>query len=136
MGAIYNGQYVKGFLHVIVLGILISLASHTGGPAEPVFGLLVMCFWAYMAAEAYHTAKKRLAGEPVDEWSGLVAPGSRMQGTAGAMVLILLGIVFLLDTLNLVRLQDIVRYWPVVLIVAGALLLYRQLAPRSAADRP
>lgn len=129
VGAIYNGQYVKGFLHVIVLGILISLAGHAHGAGEPLFGLLVMFFWAYMVFEAYHTAKKRLRGESVDEWSGLVAPNSRWQGTAGALLLIALGVVFLLDTLNLIRIEDAVRYWPIVLIVAGAALLVRRLSP-------
>src|SRR5260221_235022 len=28
VGAIYNGQYVKGLIHVIVLGVLISIVSN------------------------------------------------------------------------------------------------------------
>ncbi len=134
VGAIYNGQYAKAFLHVIVLGILMSLADRAGGSAaEPVFILLTICFWAYMAGEAYHTARRRLRGEPVDEWSGLLSPGSRFQGSAGALLLILIGVVFLLDTLNIVPIDHIVRYWPVLLIIAGALLLYRRLAPQPPA---
>jgi hypothetical protein len=135
VGAIYNGQYAKGFLHVVVLGILIGLAQHTTGVGEPLFGLLVFCFWAYMMAEAYHTAKKRLAGQPIDEWSGLLPPGSRIQGAAGAIILIVLGVVFLLDTLDIIRVNDIARYWPVILIVAGVLMLYRRLAPSSTESR-
>ncbi len=129
VGAIYNGQYAKAFLHVIVLGILMSLASHAPGSAEAIFVLLTICFWAYMAGEAYHTAGRRLRGESVDEWSGLISPGSRLQGSAGAILLIVLGVVFLLDTLNLVRISEIIQYWPVLLIVAGALMLYRRVTP-------
>lgn len=129
VGAIYNGQYAKAFAHVVILGILMGLAGHVNGVGEPIFVLLTICFWAYMAGEAYHTAKKRQMGQTVDEWSGLLAPGSRFQGSAGAVVLIILGVIFLLDTLNIVRLNEIVRYWPVILIVIGALMLYQRVTP-------
>lgn len=129
VGAIYNGQYAKAFAHVVVLGVLMGLAGHVAGVGEPIFVLLTICFWAYMAGEAYHTAKRRLAGQPVDEWSGLLGSGSRFQGSAGAVILIGLGVVFLLDTLNIVHLNDIVRYWPVILIVVGILMLYQKLGP-------
>jgi len=127
VGAIYNGQYAKAFAHVVILGILMGAAGHVHGMGEPVFVLLTICFWAYMAGEAYHTAKKRQAGQPVDEWSGLI--GSGLQGSAGAVILIVLGGIFLLDTLNMVSLNDILRYWPVLLIVAGLLMLYQRMAP-------
>ncbi len=74
VGAIYNGQYVKGLVHVVVLGILISLASSEdlSGDLEPLFGMLIAVWVFYMAFEAYHTAKRRQLGEPVDEFSSIV----------------------------------------------------------------
>src|SRR5690348_15408979 len=72
VGAIYNGQYAKGILHIVVLGLLISIISSSGaGELEPVLGLLIAGWFFYMAFEAYHTARRRLTGEPVDEFSGL-----------------------------------------------------------------
>ena len=42
VGAIYNGQYVKGLVHVIVLGTLISLVDiELIGNLEPLFGMLI-----------------------------------------------------------------------------------------------
>ncbi|MGH9591910.1 MAG: B-box zinc finger protein, partial [Bryobacteraceae bacterium] len=42
VGAIYNGQYVKGLIHVVVLGLLISIVgSDAAGGLEPVFGMLI-----------------------------------------------------------------------------------------------
>src|SRR5271166_4593181 len=37
VGAIYNGQYAKGLVHVVILGILISIVSsdQTSGNLEP-----------------------------------------------------------------------------------------------------
>jgi hypothetical protein len=73
VGAIYNGQYAKGLVHVIILGLLISIvSSDAAGGLEPLFGLMIALWFFYMAFEAYHTARKRLMGERVDEFSSLV----------------------------------------------------------------
>ncbi len=70
VGAIYNGQYVKGLIHVIVLGVLISIvSSDSAGGFEPVFGMLIGVWVFYMAFEAYHTARRRQMGMAVDEFS-------------------------------------------------------------------
>ncbi len=73
VGAVYNGQYAKGLVHVVIFGSIISILS--SGAAQgfvPLFGLMIPTFVFYMAFEAYHTAKKRRDGEMVDEFSGLV----------------------------------------------------------------
>src|SRR6267154_2385636 len=69
VGAIYNGQYAKGLVHVVIFGSIISILS-TGAARgfEPLFGLMIPTFIFYMAFEAYHTAKKRRDGEMVDEF--------------------------------------------------------------------
>ena len=60
VGAIYNGQYVKGLIHVVILGLLISIvSSDAAGGMEPLFGMLIGVWVFYMAFEAYHTARKR-----------------------------------------------------------------------------
>ena len=68
LGAIYNGQYAKGMVHALVWGVLVSIASNSRAAhgLEPLFGMLVVAWMAYMTFEAYHTARKRRAGEPVD----------------------------------------------------------------------
>src|SRR5580704_11923047 len=61
VGAIYNGQYAKGLVHVIIIGLMISILGNGGASGlEPLLSLLLAGFWAYMAFEAYHTAKRRL----------------------------------------------------------------------------
>lgn len=130
VGAIYNGQYLKGLAHVAVFGFLITIVEnlHGDGPA-PLFGMLIGCWYFYMAFEAYHTAKKRQLGIPVDEWSSLFprrnSPSNQM---IGPILLIVLGVFFLLDQLNLLRLRDVMRFWPVALIALGAYLLYARLS--------
>ncbi|MCS7041381.1 MAG: DUF5668 domain-containing protein [Bryobacteraceae bacterium] len=127
VGAIYNGQYAKGIIHVVILGLLLSISSSdAAGGLEPLFGLLTAVFWFYMAFEAYHTARRRMLGEPVDEFSSLV----QLRGQRAPVlpvVMILLGLLFLLNNLEIVRLRDVLRFWPVILIAAGAWMLYEQL---------
>ena len=74
VGAIYNAQYLKGFMHVAIFGLLVTLISsgHGDGGGEAFLGILVAAWWAYMPFEAYHTAKRRQLGMPVDEWSSLL----------------------------------------------------------------
>ena len=129
VGAIYNSQYVKGLIHVVILGILISIVnSDASADFHPLFGLLIAVWWFYMAFEAYHTARKRQLGHPVDEFSSIVPLRRRHGFPAGPILLIGLGVVFLLNTMNLLPFDRIIRYWPVLLIVLGAYMLYERIA--------
>jgi len=132
VGAIYNGQYAKGFIHVVIFGLLINiLSSNATGGFEPLFGLLIAGFSFYMAFEAYHTAKKQAAGEPVDEWSGLVTARGGSKIPAGPIVLIVIGVAFLLNNLGLFEIRRVIRYWPALLIVLGVYLLWSRLTERK-----
>lgn len=136
VGAIYNGQYVKGLVHAVIFGLLISLISSAeNSPGVPLLVMMLVGFVFYMPFEAYHTAKKRQMGIRVDEWSSLLSQ-SRYMGRApvGPVILILIGVLFLLDSLHLVEFRDIGRFWPVILIVVGAYMLYNRVSGR--ADTP
>lgn len=127
VGAIYNGQYAKGLVHALIVGLVISiLSSDAARGMEPIFGILLMVWWFYMAMEAYHTARKRQAGEPVDEYSSLIDFRSHKgQVPVAGITLIVLGIILLLHTLNLLDFEIILaRWWPALLIVVGAYLLW------------
>ncbi len=130
VGAIYNGQYIKGLVHAIIFGLLISLTSASDGSAgQPLLGMLIAVFYCYMPFEAYHTAKKRQIGVPVDEWSSLLSQrGYAGRAPVGPILLIVIGVLFLLDTLHLIDFRDIARFWPVILIVLGAYMLYSRLS--------
>lgn len=125
VGAIYNGQYAKGLVHALIFGLLISLVDgpHTMGP---MLAVLIPAFVFYMAFEAYHTARKRMAGEPLDEFSSLFRV--RNSSYVSAIVLILLGVMFLLDTLEAIRLSQMLKFWPVLLILAGVNMLYGRIS--------
>jgi hypothetical protein len=137
VGAIYNGQYVKGLIHVVVLGVLISIVSNDemSGNLQPLFGMMIAVWVFYMAFEAYHTAKRRQLGQPVDEFSSIVPrAGHPARFPLAPTVLIAVGLLFLLHNLDILRISQVIRYWPVALIGLGAYMLYERLSGRPEAS--
>jgi hypothetical protein len=134
VGAIYNGQYAKGLLHAVVWGVLMSIAnSNAAHGLEPVFVMLVIAWWAYMALEAHRTAQRLAAGEAVDEYSSILDMRSGSSFPLAAVGLIVLGVLLLLHTLDLLDFERVARYWPVLLIAAGVYMLWSRLNPHGAA---
>ena len=132
VGAIYNGQYAKGLVHVFILGMLFTIVgSNDVGGFEPLFGVLIPGFWAYMAFEAYHTAKLRQQGKPVDEFSSLVPGHGGSRFPVAPILLIALGVVFLLNNLEIFELRRMLRFWPVMLIALGLYMLYLRMTGNS-----
>ena len=58
VGAMYNGEYAKGFAHVLIFATLIWMTAHVNG----IFGLGIAAFVIYMPIEAYQTARARADG--------------------------------------------------------------------------
>ena len=127
VGAIYNGQYAKGLVHAVVFGLLVTaISSHSLHGFEPLLGILIGVFVFYMAIEALHTARKREAGEPIEEFSSLVS-GEGGGFPTGAVVLIGLGFLLLLNTLDLLSIEAVMRFWPLGLILIGVYMLYNRM---------
>ncbi|MDR3754079.1 MAG: DUF5668 domain-containing protein [Terracidiphilus sp.] len=66
VGAMYNGQFIKGLVHLAIFAVLVS-AAHV----YSVFGLFVMGWIFYQMFEAYHTARARRDGDPLPDPLGL-----------------------------------------------------------------
>ena len=137
VGAVYNGQFAKGILHVMIFGLLVSIIAADGtGDLRPMFVFLLILMGIYMPIEAYRTARSIERGEPVEEFSGILSVfGSKKPSPAGGVVLIVLGVVLLLNTLGYWRLGDLVRFWPILLVALGAYMLYRSVSQQAQEDR-
>lgn len=79
VGAFYNGQFLKGFVHVIVLCMLIFLSDHG---MRSLAGLMIAAWFFYMVFDAYTTAKARRYGLPIPDLIGLNAI---LEGRNGAV---------------------------------------------------
>jgi len=123
VGAIYNGQIVKAMIQVLIFGSLIALSNRVGSPMDTIFGLGAAAFYFYMVIDSYQTAKAKQLGQPTPEWFGL--GDTKMSVPVGAALLIGLGALFLLDNFGIPVFHEVGRFWPVLLIVIGVLLLQR-----------
>jgi len=78
VGAFYNGQFLKGFVHVIVFSTLIWMSDHGMGAFA---GMLIVGWFFYMVFDAYTTAKARRYGTPIPDPIGLNAILEGRDGT-------------------------------------------------------
>jgi hypothetical protein len=134
VGAIYNGQITKAILQVLIFGSLIVLHNRTYGGLETLFGLGAWAFYFYMVIDSFQTAKAMSAGKPVPEWFGYRE--MKLNAPVGAALLIVLGVLFLLDNLGVPVISQLGKYWPVLLIVAGVLVLQRRMRGGSPPPAP
>jgi TM2 domain-containing membrane protein YozV len=154
VGAMYNGQFMKGFIHVVIFFLLIIATNHIG-----LFGLMIGFFEFYMVFDAYKTAQAKQLGLPapdplgIDRMFGLqenqppARPTTSMQDPGqfsstlpppppapqnnqpiGAIILIALGVLFLLG--NVIHLT-MERFWPVILIAVGAWIAFKRTSVRT-----
>jgi len=143
VGAIYNGQVMKGFIHVLIFAGLVWAEDRSGG--GPFFGLLIAFFYFYMVWDGYATAKAIQERRPLPDPFGLgtnlpageastpasPGPGSEIvrHGPSiptGAVVLIGLGVIFLLDNIGVFHWRWMGHLWPVILIVLGVWMLAKR----------
>jgi Domain of unknown function (DUF5668)/B-box zinc finger len=188
VGAMYNGQFIKALIHVLVFVVLIGITGE-----HPLFGIFIGAWVFYQVFDAYQTARARRDGFPLPDPFGLnelsqrlgipnrtfVAPPAGAGPTqsqyqapyqasyqvppvpppasygehyppadpyipvppipplppdisgkrpepVGAIVLIVVGMLFLFSTLGVFRFDWIGRGWPILVIVIGVWLLVRR----------
>lgn len=195
VGAMYNGQFIKGLIHVVIFAVLISAAQ-----VFSIFGLFIAAWIAYQVFEAYYTAKARRHGLPLPDPLGLnelgswfntgaqppaATPGQSQQAQAaqapyappyqtpsarppyaapqagftgpgippmppppphaynywrrsepiGAIVLIVLGVLFALGQMDIFSDRIFEYSWPVLLIALGVWLIVRRIGDTKGDNR-
>ncbi len=71
VGAMYNGQFFKALIHVVIFAVLINISEY-----YPIFGIFIGAWVLYQSFEAYHTAKARRDGMPLPDPLGLNEVGT------------------------------------------------------------
>jgi hypothetical protein len=78
VGAMYNGQYIKAIVHVLVFVVLVGMVDRFW-----FFGLLIGFWVLYQVFDAHQTAKARRDGLPLPDPFGLNELGNRIGGHTG-----------------------------------------------------
>jgi hypothetical protein len=128
LGAVYNGEYNKALIHIVVFAaMIVGLSSDLGDGATVALSLLLAGFILYMAFDAMRTAQARQSGQvpadPLEKWS--------RNWPVGPVILIGLGVLFLLSNFNWFSFYRISRFWPLVLIAVGILMFRNRLGGRE-----
>jgi hypothetical protein len=128
LGAVYNGEYNKALIHIVVFATFVfGLSSDMDGGMKAVLGILLAGFIFYMAFDSMRTAESQNRGEasadPLESWS--------KDRPIGPIILIVLGALFLLNNFNWFPFYQIERFWPLVLIAVGILMFRNRLSGRS-----
>jgi hypothetical protein len=129
VGAVYCSQYAKGLAHLLIFVLLIFGANHAGN-WDWIFGLGIAFFYVYQIIDAIRTAKAIQMGQPVPDPLGLgqtFGAGQKFEPgkvPIGAVVLIGLGLLFLLNTMGVME-HGFDRFWPLIIVFLGGWMFYR-----------
>lgn len=133
VGAVYTGQYAKGLAHMLIFaGTIWMLSTGMVSGAEPFFGIFLGAFYFYQIVDAYRSAKALQMGQAPPDPFGLgraLGGGQRVDTSKvpiGAIVLIGLGVLFLLNNLDVFHIHWVGKLWPLILIVIGVWLFVKR----------
>ena len=119
VGFFYIGNVVKGIAYILIFASLIVLEVESKRAGEHVaFGLMIAGFYIFQVFDSYNEAKKVNSGkEPITN-------GQQKISLFGSVLILVIGILFQLAELDILRYRDIVKFWPIILIVLGARFIY------------
>ena len=133
VGAIYNGEYFKAFVNVVIFGFLISIGNKEGIEAvETLFHLMTVAFFFYMPLEAYHTARHRFleaTGVSVDP-----VRSETKQGFWAGVALTIMGIVLFVNQVAPGFLAEAMKFWPLILVGLGGYKIWEHFHGKQSAE--
>jgi Domain of unknown function (DUF5668) len=129
LGAIYNGEYNKAIIHVVIFGaIIFGIASDLGDSIQGLLIFALCLFPFYMAIDAMRSAKARATGQPLadplENWSG--------QRPLGPIILIGIGALFLLNNFGFFEFFRVRQIFvPLLLIGVGFFMLKNRVSGKN-----
>jgi len=131
VGQLYNGEYLKGILFLIIFAGLISLQPHGG---QPFPGLILAGFYVFQIIEAVQTAKSinlQAQGAPgapaspaIPGASTPAKPAPKSGSVFWGLGLMALGAIFLLANFDILDYDRIFDFWPVLIIIVGIKMIF------------
>lgn len=136
LGQVYVGYYHVGFRNILVICLMFVLGSSRGveGALEPAIVFFTIFFWLHNIVDAGRRAS--LYNQSLDGLRPMDLPEDMKQppqfgSMAWGVGLVIVGVVFLSNTMFGLSLAWVGRIWPLALVAVGGWLIY---ADRSGKD--
>jgi len=129
LGAIYNGEYNKAIVHILIFaGIIVGITGAFGEGIEGFWIVSLIVFNFYMAIDALRVAKAKQSGQalqdPLANWT--------QNRALGPYILIGIGGLFLMRNFGIFDFFEVRRiFWPIVLIGIGFLMLRNRVGGQN-----
>ena len=131
LGAIYNGELLKGLSFMGVFVFFIYLLDSNFPDFETVFiALSFAAFYLYTIVDSYKVASSDYIKEYTDsEDEKEIVSGAKKEAPDPilATTVLLFGILFLFINLNIINWRSVRLYWPVLLIIVGIKFVYNYI---------
>jgi len=121
MGAIYNGNIIKGVTYMVIFAVLIVLTDSANDPDAVVFGLMIAGFFIFQIVDSYNEASRINRNVLAEE-----SPAGQKEDLSlfAAITVLAIGIIFQLVEFDVLTYRQVTRLWPLVLIVFGIKIVY------------
>ncbi len=125
-GALYNGDYLRGVIFIVIFAGLVTMQTRSG--VQPFAGLILAGFYIFQIIDAIHGARMinlvaETGSSPVTA-EPAVAPKTEARGSIfWGVFLIALGVIFLLANFDIILYESIFDFWPLFIIVIGLKLI-------------
>jgi|GEM_PF-272135 len=134
VGPFYNGEVVKGLIYLVIFAGLVTMQQH--GDAQPFAGIVLGAFYIFQIIDSVNVAnrinRRALVGGEVEEEEAVVPTEAVTAGSIfWGVLLIVLGGILLLGNFEVISYKTILDFWPVVVIVIGARLIFDYLAKKE-----
>ena len=121
MGAVYNGNLLKGAAYILIFAVLIVLTNNAQEPDVVVFALMIAGFYIFQIIDSYNEAGRAGKNAATAEVAGKIRENLSLPA---AVVVLLIGLLFQMVNFDLLTFRQVTRLWPLALIAFGIKIVF------------
>jgi hypothetical protein len=121
MGAVYNGNFLKGVTYILIFAVLIVLTGNAQDPDSVVFGLMIAGFYIFQIIDSYNEASRLNKGGMSGNGQ---ADGKEDLSLFSAIAVLIIGVLFQLVNFDVLTFRQVTRLWPLALIAFGIKIVF------------
>jgi|GEM_PF-622592 len=119
IGFFYVGNYLKGLAYTFCFIMLIFLITQSSEHEVVVFALSLAAFYIFQVFDSFNAAKKyNMSDVEYEDNPKNISLGS-------AIFLVILGVLFQVAELGIIRFRDLTKLWPIIPIALGIKFIYQ-----------